>query len=53
MVVRATNRGPYVPGKSIVVSRATADRLNLMPTTKLKFTPFKLPKMAPYQGQEQ
>ncbi|ENU1227762.1 endolytic peptidoglycan transglycosylase RlpA [Providencia rettgeri] len=36
MVVRVNDRGPYVPGKSIAVSRATADRLNLMPTTKIK-----------------
>lgn len=36
MVVRVNDRGPYIPGKSIAVSRATADRLNLMPTTKIK-----------------
>ena len=36
MVVRVNDRGPYVQGKSIALSRATADRLNLMPTTRIK-----------------
>ena len=36
MVVRINDRGPYTPGKSIAVSRAVADRLNLMTTTKIK-----------------
>lgn len=36
MVVRVNDRGPYTQGKSIAVSRAVADRLNLMPTTKIK-----------------
>ena len=36
MVVRVNDRGPFVQGKSIALSRATADRLNLMPTTRIK-----------------
>ncbi|MFB9998943.1 Rare lipoprotein A precursor [Providencia rustigianii] len=36
MVVRVNDRGPYIPGKSIALSRAAADRLNLMQTTKIK-----------------
>lgn len=36
MVVRVNDRGPYTQGKSIAVSRAVADRLNLMPTTRIK-----------------
>lgn len=36
MVVRVNDRGPYTQGKNIAVSRAVADRLNLMPTTKIK-----------------
>ncbi len=36
MVVRVNDRGPYTPGKSIALSRAAADRLNLMANTKIK-----------------
>ncbi|SFN50431.1 endolytic peptidoglycan transglycosylase RlpA [Xenorhabdus japonica] len=37
MVVRINDRGPYnEPGKIIELSRATAERLNLMPQSKVK-----------------
>nr|WP_314267092.1 endolytic peptidoglycan transglycosylase RlpA [uncultured Moellerella sp.] len=36
MVVRVNDRGPYTAGKNIALSRASADRLNLMPTTRIK-----------------
>lgn len=36
MVVRVNDRGPFTQGKSIALSRAAADRLNLMPTTRIK-----------------
>ncbi|WP_025153535.1 endolytic peptidoglycan transglycosylase RlpA [Morganella morganii] len=39
MVVRINDRGPYMPGKQIGLSRAVADRLNLLPNTKIKIDP--------------
>lgn len=37
MVVRVNDRGPYyTQGKNIALSRAAADRLNLMPNTRIK-----------------
>lgn len=39
MIVRINNRGPYKPGKQIGLSRAAADRLNLLPTSRVRIDP--------------
>ncbi|OBU12274.1 endolytic peptidoglycan transglycosylase RlpA [Morganella psychrotolerans] len=39
MVVRINDRGPYMPGKQAGLSRAVADRLNLLPNTRIKIDP--------------
>ncbi|GAA0325426.1 endolytic peptidoglycan transglycosylase RlpA [Morganella psychrotolerans] len=39
MVVRINDRGPYMPGKQMGLSRAVADRLNLLPNTRIKIDP--------------
>ncbi|MFS1537858.1 MAG: endolytic peptidoglycan transglycosylase RlpA [Candidatus Phlomobacter fragariae] len=39
IVIRINDRGPYIPGKNIALSRAAADRLNLMLTARIKIDP--------------
>ncbi|MDR0219645.1 MAG: endolytic peptidoglycan transglycosylase RlpA [Enterobacteriaceae bacterium] len=36
MVVRVNDRGPYKPGKIVELSRSVAERLNLMPQSRVK-----------------
>ncbi|HGJ5892325.1 MAG TPA: endolytic peptidoglycan transglycosylase RlpA [Arsenophonus apicola] len=39
IIVRINDRGPYISGKIIALSRAVADRLNLMQTARIKIDP--------------
>ncbi|MEI9751590.1 endolytic peptidoglycan transglycosylase RlpA [Moellerella wisconsensis] len=50
MVVRVNDRGPYMPGKNIALSRAVADRLNLMPTSRIKIDAIKVDQNGTLSG---
>lgn len=39
IIVRINDRGPYISGKNIALSRAVADRLNLMLNARIKIDP--------------